>query len=76
MAVPEADRAREPVFTCRVWVREAVRRMHAGGYVQLCPDVDALEEEMWRYGRAAARAIEEGTFEVAALVQAVTSRAG
>ena len=74
MAVPEADRAREPVFTCRVWVREAVRRMHEEGYVD-CPDVDAMEEEMWRYGRAAASAIEDGTFRVAALVQSVASRA-
>ncbi|KAM5538609.1 hypothetical protein V8D89_007638 [Ganoderma adspersum] len=70
--VPEADRAREPTFTCRVWVREALRRMHAEGYVR-CPDVDALEEEMWRYGRAAAGAIEDDTFEVAALVEAVAS---
>ncbi|KAI1794776.1 hypothetical protein LXA43DRAFT_86372 [Ganoderma leucocontextum] len=74
MAVPEADKAREPVFTCRVWVREALRRMHGEGYVW-CPDVDALEEEMWRYGRAAARAIEDDTFELAALVESVTSRA-
>ncbi len=74
MAVPEADKAREPVFTCRVWVREALRRMHQEGYVD-CPDVDALEEEMWGYGRAAARAIEEDTFKVAALVESVTSRA-
>ena len=72
--VPEADRAREPTFTCRVWVREALRRMHKEGYVR-CPDVDALEEEMWRYGRAAARAIEDDTFTVAALVDAVASRA-
>ena len=74
MVVPEADKAREPVFTCRVWVREALRRMHEGGYVQ-CPDVDALEEEMWGYGRAAARAIEDDTFEVAALAESVASRA-
>ena len=72
--VPEADRAREPTFTCRVWVREALRRMHKEGYVW-CPDVDALEEEMWRYGRAAARAIEDDTFTGAALVDAVASRA-
>ena len=72
--VPEADRAREPAFTCRVWVREALRRMHKEGYVW-CPDVDALEEEMWRYGRAAARAIEDDTFTGAALVDAVASRA-
>ncbi|PIL22946.1 hypothetical protein GSI_15642 [Ganoderma sinense ZZ0214-1] len=74
MAVPEADGERERVFTCRVWVREALRRMHEEGYVD-CPDVDALEEEMWRYGRAAARAIEDDTFSVAELVEAVASRA-
>nr|VWO96024.1 APH domain-containing protein [Ganoderma boninense] len=29
--VPEADKGREPKFTCRVWVREALRRMHEAG---------------------------------------------
>ena len=74
MAVPEVDKVREPVFTCRVWVREALRRMHREGYVH-CPDVDALEEEMWRLGRTAAKAIEDDTFRIAALVESVTSRA-
>ena len=48
--------------------------MHQEGYVD-CPDVDAMEEEMWRYGRAAASAIEDGTFRIAGLVQSVSSRA-
>ncbi|TBU23243.1 hypothetical protein BD311DRAFT_791751 [Dichomitus squalens] len=74
MSVPDADRAREPVFTCRVWAREALRRMHGAGYVR-CPDVDAVEEEMWGYGRAAARAIEDETFAFASLVQSLSSRA-
>ena len=74
MMVPEVDREREAAFTCRVWVREALRRMHAEGYVW-CPDVNALEEEMWRYGREAAKAIEDDTFVIATLETAVASRA-
>ncbi|OJT08851.1 hypothetical protein TRAPUB_202 [Trametes pubescens] len=74
MTVPAADTARESEFTCRVWVREAVRRMHAEGYI-VCPDVDALEEEAWKYGREAARKVDDDTFELATLVYAQTSRA-
>ncbi|KAI0807596.1 hypothetical protein C8Q74DRAFT_1213469 [Fomes fomentarius] len=73
MATPGVDRDREPAWTCRVWIREAVRRMHAHGYV-VCEDVDALEEEMWTYGRRAAAMIEEDTFSVATLHTAVNAR--
>ncbi|KAI0362376.1 hypothetical protein OH77DRAFT_47818 [Trametes cingulata] len=74
MEVPEVDREREPQWTCRVWIREALRRMHAGGYVK-CEDVDALEEEMWEYGKQAAAKVEDDTFEVATLRAAQHSRA-
>ncbi|KAH9901581.1 hypothetical protein C8Q73DRAFT_786939 [Cubamyces lactineus] len=70
LEVPEVDREREPVFTCRVWIREALRRMHAGGYIAR-NDVDAMEEEMWGYGKAAAAQIEDDTFECAVLEDAM-----
>lgn len=66
LAVPAVDAQREPAFTCRVWVREALRRMHKHGFIH-CPDVDALESEMWEYGRAAAQAIEDDIFTTAVL---------
>ncbi len=44
LAVPEADEGREPEFTCRVWWREAIRRLHVEGIIS-CPDVDGLERE-------------------------------
>ncbi|KAL1944667.1 hypothetical protein VTO73DRAFT_3097 [Trametes versicolor] len=74
MEVPQVDRERELTWTCRVWIREALRRMHVRGYIH-CEDVDAMEEEMWRYGKEAAAKIEDDTFEVASLVVALHSRA-
>ncbi|KAI0372888.1 hypothetical protein BV20DRAFT_840067 [Pilatotrama ljubarskyi] len=73
MEVSEVDKEREPTWTCRVWIREALRRMHTSGYV-VCEDVDAMEEEMWEYGREAAAKIEDDTFEIAALRVAHHSR--
>lgn len=66
MAVPAVDQGREAEWSCRVWVREALRRMHTHGFI-LCPDVDAMEEEMWGYGRQAAADIEAGDFSIATL---------
>lgn len=74
MSVPAVDARREPVFTCRVWAREAVRQMHEHGYID-CTDVDSLEEEMWRYGREAASKQDNRTFTTASLVRAVHSSA-
>ncbi|KAH8116609.1 hypothetical protein DFH11DRAFT_1542602 [Phellopilus nigrolimitatus] len=65
-AVPPADAGRERAFTCRVWTREALRRMHAVGLVH-CPDVDALEHEMRAHGKQTARAMADGTFSVVEL---------
>lgn len=67
--VPDVDKERETKFTCRVWVREAVRLMNANGYVR-CPDVNALEEEMWGYGRKAIEALDDGSFTKATLYTA------
>lgn len=73
MEVPEVDRYREPRFTCRVWCREALRRMN-DAKILVCEDVDSMEEEMWEYGRAAAKEIEEDVFEGAKLWKARNSR--
>ena len=73
MAVPEIDKDREVDFTCRVWIREALRRMHACGFV-MCEDVDGLEDEMGRYGAGAFASIEDETFKCATLVRAQRSR--
>ena len=47
--------------------------MHDKGIVD-CPDVDAMEQEMWAYGSEAARRIEDDDFELATLYQARHSR--
>ncbi|KAI0643872.1 hypothetical protein C8Q79DRAFT_872717, partial [Trametes meyenii] len=44
MTVPQADFTTELAFTCRVWIREAVRTLHARGWIN-CPDVNPLEAE-------------------------------
>lgn len=44
LAVPVVDAAAEPVFRCRVWLKEAVRQLHAHEYIQ-CTDVNDLEVE-------------------------------
>lgn len=36
-------------FTCRIWVRYAVRALHDAGYIN-CPDVLALEKEVTEVG--------------------------
>ncbi|OBZ72863.1 hypothetical protein A0H81_06847 [Grifola frondosa] len=70
--VPSVDREREPRFTCRVWLREAVRRMHGAGFIR-CADVDALEKEILFYGEKAAQEIDNDTFEYATLHQSLHS---
>ncbi|KAM5538605.1 hypothetical protein V8D89_007634 [Ganoderma adspersum] len=73
LEIPAMDRGRELVFSCRVWILEALRRLHGAGFIH-CPDVNALEEEMWRHRVPAAKAVENGTFELAELVTAKNSR--
>lgn len=73
MEVPEVDRDREPRFTCRVWCREALRKMN-DAKVLICEDVDYLEAEMWEYGGAAAKEIEDDVFEGAKLWKARNSK--
>lgn len=73
MLVPAVDAHREPQFTCRVWVREALRRMHGAGFIH-CIDVDAMEAEMLRYGLPAAAAVKNRTFRLAHLFTATNSR--
>ncbi len=73
MAVPAVDEGKEPVFSCRVWAKEALRRMHDAHFID-CPDVDALEAEMFELGSAAERSINEDTFVKAKLVKAKNSK--
>ena len=73
ITVPDADVHREPEFTCRVWVREALRRMHVAGFIH-CRNVDAMEAEMFGHGIPAANTVKNGTFKMAELVPAVNSR--
>lgn len=55
--VPEVDVGREPNFTCRVWIKEAVRRLHSARFVE-CPDVESLEREVYGFGREALDEVE------------------
>ncbi|KAI0672552.1 hypothetical protein C8Q78DRAFT_990949 [Trametes maxima] len=51
MAIPSVDQSIERVFTCRVWLKEAVRVLAANGFIY-CADVAALEREVKAYGQA------------------------
>ncbi|KAK0242672.1 hypothetical protein EDD85DRAFT_918880 [Armillaria nabsnona] len=57
MVVPAIDGEREPRFSCRVWCREALRRLDIEGIIT-CTDIDAMEKEMREYGEAAADILE------------------
>lgn len=73
MAVPAVEEEKEPRFTCRVWMKEALRRMHNAHFID-CPDVYALEAEMFELGSAAELSIDEDTFIKAKLVKAKNSK--
>ncbi|KAF9479642.1 hypothetical protein BDN70DRAFT_878604 [Pholiota conissans] len=73
MTVPDIDEEKEPKFSCRVWIREALRRLHREGYIE-CPDVGAMEDEMREYGRDAAKAVSDESFSIATLYTAVHSK--
>ena len=47
MAVPDVEGEREQTWSCRVRIREALRRIHAHRRYVVCDDVDAMDEEMW-----------------------------
>lgn len=51
MAIPTDvyGRAYLSQFNCRVWVREALKRMDAHKFIN-CPDVDVMDNEMASYG--------------------------
>ncbi|EPQ61094.1 hypothetical protein GLOTRDRAFT_124824 [Gloeophyllum trabeum ATCC 11539] len=69
--VPSADVGKEPKFTCRVWIKEVIKHLHASHFLR-CPDVDALEQEMRGYASVAVASIENDTFDKACLVAATT----
>lgn len=71
--VPAADMGREPKFSCRVWILDALRYLHKEGIIQ-CSDIDAMEQEMKEYGKAAVLEIDNDTFTVAKLVTAKNSQ--
>lgn len=44
MAVPPQDNGREPMFTCRVWYREALRRLNAHeAFSMIMPPEEMME---------------------------------
>ena len=44
MSIPSIDKDIEPKFTCRVWWREAIRKLSSFGLID-CMDVELLEKE-------------------------------
>ena len=48
MELPERE-SRTSIFTCRVWFREAVRRLHDCSAIS-CPDVDDAERRWIELG--------------------------
>ena len=48
LAIPDSDKNTEPRFSCRVWLREAVRHLDAAGLIN-CSDINALEAECRSY---------------------------
>ncbi|KIY44926.1 hypothetical protein FISHEDRAFT_77145 [Fistulina hepatica ATCC 64428] len=71
MEIPPADREIEPKFTCRVWLKEALRRLYESGFVTgprsgyEAFNVDALIRQIIGYGTADTQAIEKDTLEQA-----------
>ncbi|KAI0338608.1 hypothetical protein BDW22DRAFT_689171 [Trametopsis cervina] len=73
MKIPDVDISNEPRFTCLVWLREALRRIHNAGIIY-CPDENATERELIRYGNIAAQCTEDDFFRKARLHKAESSR--
>lgn len=73
LSIPDEDVGREKEFTCRVWIRQALRAMNSAGFIY-CPNVNKLEAEMKNYGRVAQRMLLQRKFSFAALVHADNSR--
>ena len=48
MTASDGDQNEESESLCRVWWREAIRRLDAEGIIQ-CPDVEKLEKECLEY---------------------------
>lgn len=73
MKIPDIDVGREAKWSCRVWLREALRRMHSAGFIN-CPDVDKMEAEMWELRKATAKTINDKIFTVAKIATAKNSK--
>ncbi|KNZ54601.1 hypothetical protein VP01_2903g3 [Puccinia sorghi] len=59
--IPQCDRGRETRFSCRVWVKEAIRMLDYCGVLQ-CDDVDELEYEINALGERVVMFAEHGVF--------------
>lgn len=51
-------------FSCRTWAMQAVQQLHDERIV-ICPDVGALERELWQLGSAAILAGQQGRWTLA-----------
>lgn len=60
--VPIEDIDSENTFSCRVWIREAIRVLHRAGIIR-CDSVDDLEWEMRGYGERARYFSDHGYFQ-------------
>ncbi|MBW0481653.1 hypothetical protein O181_021368 [Austropuccinia psidii MF-1] len=71
--IPELDLHRERRYTCRVWLREAIRVLNFHGAIQ-CSDVDELEYEIRAYGERVVVYAEHGLFRGAEIYYSQFSR--
>ncbi|KAG0143839.1 hypothetical protein CROQUDRAFT_660731 [Cronartium quercuum f. sp. fusiforme G11] len=60
--IPPEDVGIEQMFTCRVWIREAIRVLHRAGIIQ-CDSVHELEWELRGYGERARYFADHGHFQ-------------
>ena len=72
LSVPPADAYHEPIFTCRVWIRQALRVLHAKR-ILWCYNIDLMEDEMREYGEAAHERLKSNNFGGVKLVLADNS---
>lgn len=60
LEVPLSDRLIEPVFTCRVWFKEAIRVLNANRVIS-CSDANQLEKQLVDCGEEAWERVALGT---------------
>ncbi|KAI9629268.1 hypothetical protein KEM48_011117 [Puccinia striiformis f. sp. tritici PST-130] len=72
-SISERDEGREPRFSCRTWVKEAIRMLDWHGVLQ-CDDVDELEYEIKAFGERVVTFAEHGVFRGAEVYYSQFSR--